>query len=633
MSVFSDKVKELRLGEIPVPSWMDQLGTISTDGATGIALDQAGNIYITGYTQGSFKGQKPVDSNLDNDIMLVKYNKQGEEVWRSQLGDQTGILVETPEAIGLDLTGNIYVAGQVASNAFLVKFDSLGQKVWQREFKKSALETAKDIAVDRSGAIYLTGTSSGFGLTGSNAFITKFDSQGNSLWYQSVDISDIDEGYGITIDKNDNLYITGITRRKTQGINVGENDFFVAKYNGKGEQQWLNTSKLAGDDTAFDITIDQNGNLYVAGSILVKIDPEGNLVWQQDFNGSLYKVTAIGVDSQNHIYTAGSTYNNLFDGYSGENDILLIKFDESGNILGFHQAGTIGRDTPDDLTIDQSDNVFVVGGVLGELGEPKGNYDGFVIKYGDRQQPKSFWRNDQTGQLSVGLVRNHRIELGYSIQPFIRDQNWQIQGVGDFNGDDEDDMVWRNRSTGQNVVWLMNEDQPIAGTAIPSITHKDWQIHGVGDFNKDGIDDLLWYNTTNRQTVAWYLDSHAMKQETVTLTPQISPAEGYELEGCGDFDGNDISDLLWRNPTTGENLVWLLENTMSITETAVDNLLGSDWYVGGMRDYNYDGKSDLMWNNPVTGQNEIWLMNGAIANRQGIFVFPQCSGLAWEMVG
>ena len=76
--------------------------------------------------------------------------------------------------------------------------------------------------------------------------------------------------------------------------------------------------------------------------------------------------------------------------------------------------------------------------------------------------------------------------------------------TGDFNGDCKSDVLWRNPSTGQVYIWLMN-GTAIAGNASPGSPTTDWVIEGIGDFNGDGKSDILWRNSTSGQVYIWLM--------------------------------------------------------------------------------------------------------------------------------
>ena len=87
----------------------------------------------------------------------------------------------------------------------------------------------------------------------------------------------------------------------------------------------------------------------------------------------------------------------------------------------------------------------------------------------------------------------------------ITDQTWTIVGVGDFNGDGKPDILWRNTSTGADVVWYMNGATMTSYAALSAVTDQTWTIVGVGDLNGDGKPDILWRNTSTGANVVWYM--------------------------------------------------------------------------------------------------------------------------------
>jgi hypothetical protein len=89
---------------------------------------------------------------------------------------------------------------------------------------------------------------------------------------------------------------------------------------------------------------------------------------------------------------------------------------------------------------------------------------------------------------------------------------WFLEGVGSFDGDAKvDDLIWRNYATGQNVIWFM-EDSSYQGFAVVNFDVPDtnWQIEGVGSFDGDAkVDDLIWRNYATGQNVIWYVEGNS----------------------------------------------------------------------------------------------------------------------------
>ena len=126
---------------------------------------------------------------------------------------------------------------------------------------------------------------------------------------------------------------------------------------------------------------------------------------------------------------------------------------------------------------------------------------------------------------------------------------WQIVGMGDFNGDDRADVMWRNVSSGQNVIWRSG----LASTpqAMAVLAGADWKVKGVTDFNGDGLADVLWRNEVLGQNRIWKSGNAA------TLIPVANLAgTAWKIVGVGDFEGDGKGDILWRNTSSGLNVIW-----------------------------------------------------------------------------
>ena len=160
----------------------------------------------------------------------------------------------------------------------------------------------------------------------------------------------------------------------------------------------------------------------------------------------------------------------------------------------------------------------------------------------------------------------------------VSDINWEIVGTGDFNNDGKVDILWRNKSTGQNIVWFMNGTVYISYAELYQVTDTNWEIVGTGDFNSDGK-----------------------------------------------------VDILWRNKSTGQNIVWFMNGTVYISYAELLQVTDTNWEIVGTGDFNNDGKVDILWRNKSTGQNIFWFMNGAVYSSYA--ELPQVTDTNWKIVG
>jgi hypothetical protein len=181
---------------------------------------------------------------------------------------------------------------------WLAKYDNnTGEQQWVKQYGTSDYEWSWDVRTDSQGNVYTTGWTLG-NLGGQNAgsydgYLTKYDSQGNQLWVKQFGSVGDDEPYSLFIDANDNLFLSGYTDGDLEGTNAGSFDAWVARYDTNGNQLWIQQFGTPDRDEVYGLTSDNAGNLFLtgitqgslgdtnAGSFdgwLAKLDAEGNLL-------------------------------------------------------------------------------------------------------------------------------------------------------------------------------------------------------------------------------------------------------------------------------------------------------------------------------------------------------------------
>ena len=220
------------------------------------------------------------------------------------------------------------------------------------------------------------------------------------------------------------------------------------------------------------------------------------------------------------------------------------------------------------------------------------------------------WRNSATGQNYIYFMDGTTIKPTEGYIRTVADQNWQIAGVGDFNGDGIDDIVWRNSATGENYIYPM-DGRTILGTEgyIRTVADQNWQIAGVGDFDRDSKADVLWRNSSTGQNYIYFMDGIAIKPDEGYIRTVAD--QNWQVAGVGDFDGDGSSDILWRNAATGENYMYPMDGkTILGQEGYLRTVADQSWQVKGTGDYDGDGNADVLWRNSVSGENYLYPMVG-----------------------
>lgn len=237
-------------------------------------------------------------------------------------------------------------------------------------------------------------------------------------------------------------------------------------------------------------------------------------------------------------------------------------------------------------------------------------------------QPGVVWRGTDGSvnlwQLAGGALRNQLVTG-------TPDSGWTIQGIGDFNGDGASDLFWRctgpscyQTAHGQIAIWYGGGMYP--GPSFPGVVDDDgWQVQAVGDFDGDGQSDILWRYfgaSGHGQLSIWFSGQYAARPVAL---PGVVGDDGWKIQGLGDFDGDGKSDILWRYDGAvnhGQLAIWFGGQSSS-PPAAFPGLITDDgWQIKGIGDFDGDGRSDILWRylGPVDhGQLAVW-WSGQSAN-------------------
>jgi hypothetical protein len=331
--------------------WIDQFGTSGFDDSNGIATDSNGNIYLTGYTRGDLEGQNAGSGDIWVAKYDTTGNQQWiEQFGTSGFDDSNGIATDSNGNIYLTGSTGGDLEGQNAGSGdiWVAKYDTTGNQQWIEQFGSSVLDVSNGIATDSNGNIYLTGYTGG-DLEGQNAgsvdvWVAKYDTTGKQQWIDQFGSSDYDYSNGIATDSNGNIYLTGYTRGDLEGQNAGSDDAWFAKYDTTGKQQWIDQFGSLNDDYSNGIATDSNGNIYLTGYTqgnlegqnagnrdfwVAKYDTTGKQQWIEQFGTSgVDDSNGIAMDSSDNIYLTGYTNGNLEGQNAGAVDTWVAKYSQ-----------------------------------------------------------------------------------------------------------------------------------------------------------------------------------------------------------------------------------------------------------------------------------------------------------------
>ncbi len=200
------------------------------------------------------------------------------------------------------------------------------------------------------------------------------------------------------------------------------------------------------------------------------------------------------------------------------------------------------------------------------------------------------WRHALSGKNVVWFMNQTTRTSGVFLNPdTLADPKWQIAATGQFNGDGKWDLLWRNSYSGRNVVWTMDGVNRLAGQfTTPDTQPVDWQVAGTGDFDGDQESDILWQRVTDGFMRVWLMDGLTRVGE-VDLTPQLplQKQPDWRIFAVEDYDGNGRPDLVWRNQNSGRVVMWFMDatgiNRQSGSFTSPVSLQPLDWRIDGPR--------------------------------------------------
>ncbi len=383
--------------------WARKFSTTVDDEAHGVATGPGG-VYVVGFTSGSLSGQASAGGQ---DAVVVKYSPAGDELWARQFGTSAS---DTLNAAATDATG-VYVAGSTAGalsgsslgsvDAFVRKYDPSGNVVWTRQFGTSSDDEALGIASDGT-AVYVVGKTQGALAAGSSpgadAFVRKYDANGNEVWTRQFGTGSTDDANGVAADTT-GIYIVGRTNGALGQAALGSFDMFLRKYDANGNVVWTRQFGTDSTDAGYAVAVNSSG-VYVGGetagaipgytkagglydALVAKFDLNGNQQWVREF-GTQHEDAVYGAAvSTAGIYFAGFA-EDPFPGQPGRG-AFVRRYDVNGNETATVQFAGGGLDFAYGAAADGS-GLYVCGYVAGfstAFPPPPSvfsNKDGFVFK-------------------------------------------------------------------------------------------------------------------------------------------------------------------------------------------------------------------------------------------------------------
>ena len=241
--------------------------------------------------------------------------------------------------------------------------------------------------------------------------------------------------------------------------------------------------------------------------------------------------------------------------------------------------------------------------------------------FGGNGRADLFWRNSTTGENIVWWMNGNQIgSAAFTSQGAVLSSYWRATaGASDFDNNGRNDVLWRGNG-GELIIWGM-QDQTV--TSANYITYNGsqvsldnyWTVGGTGNFGGLPTSDIFWRGAGG-ELVLWDMNGTAINQASYVTNggSAVSLDSYWSVGGVADFSGDSRADILWRG-AGGELITWAM-NGNAIASAAYVKLgatilsLDSSWSVGGVGDFGGDGHADILWRNATTGDNILWQMDG-----------------------
>lgn len=381
--------------------WGKQFGSDGDERTRNLMIDSFNNVYVFGKTKGKV-GQEYFGKY---DGFIVKIDSAANTVWARQIGSKEEDDFFNAAA---DESGNLYVTGYIGVDAkdtsipnidiLVVKINSDGEIVWQKQYGTDSVDVGANIAVSAEGDIYVIGSTKGLmGNTSggkTDCFILRLDNEGNQLNVLQFGTFADEQGYGITIGMDSNIYVCGTTEGNLAAENAGNSDIFWGIYSNDLELKKIKQLGTEKYDCADEIKTDSKNNIYIAGStdwvlalalkqtmngdcFLQKWNDNGEMIWEEQFGTDNWDgINGLAIIPDKGVVVSGCQNNPMCQSfcrmYNEDGSLLWIR-----NIIGQGGRGTCGKG----ICVNRHGYIYHAGYTGANLfSELSGGHDAFLVR-------------------------------------------------------------------------------------------------------------------------------------------------------------------------------------------------------------------------------------------------------------
>ncbi len=352
--------------------WTEAYGTSRNEAGIGVQELEGGSLIVVGTT---------ILLGGNSQIFASKADAEGNEIWSKGVGD----FGATATDVTLSADGNIVIAAERNDDPYLLQIEAEGNLQWDNVLGFGAIQGLQSVALaDDGGYIMVASTSI---LIGDEMTIIKTDSEGDFEWLSSA----------VENDSGSRLEARSVIQTQDGGfiglsnIGGGVNAAFAYKVNSQGDSVWIQQHSLQGDDIeVFDIAEGSDGSLYIVGEgelegedfdaevFVLKLDSEGNLLWEEVYNYDRFESgNSIVETSTGNLIISGTT-----DSFNGTgNDFLGLQINANGGVIWQESYGTTGNADFDQgfAVLQLEDGGYLLGASSNSFNE-RGDFDQYLLR-------------------------------------------------------------------------------------------------------------------------------------------------------------------------------------------------------------------------------------------------------------
>jgi hypothetical protein len=308
------------------------------------------------------------------DVYLVKTFSSGDSAWAKvyggSLNDGCSSIEEIPGG-GYILVGLTYSSGAGGSDVFIVRTDSAGDSLWTETYGGSGDDCGESIQLTYDGGFIITGNRYSFITNSSDVYLIKTDANGESLWTKTYGGKNNDRGFAVVQTPDSGYVIAG----RTESFGAGEYDVYLIRTNSIGDTMWTRTYGGINNDYCYSVSQTSDSGFIMAGHTrsfgsgnwdiyLIKTDMDGNVVWDKTYGESdIDESFSVKETSDSGYIVAGAT---RIPG-SGNDDMFLLKTKSNGDTMWSSRYG--GGDDDWGYGVEEtSDGGYIVTGYTKSFG-------------------------------------------------------------------------------------------------------------------------------------------------------------------------------------------------------------------------------------------------------------------------